>query len=216
MNRITSRPLFSTRHFCTTFVIVVLCATGLAANANIKCWKNNDGIRECGNSVPPEYAQQGHQVITPGGVNQKITGPAKSMEELEAERALERENIAAAKLKSEQQALDRVLLDTFSSEDDMILARDGQMTHLDSQIKLTDSHIAKLNTNLEELIEDAANHERRGDDPPEKLVNQIGSLRDQIRDNKQFIATKHRDKANIMKKFEQDIARFRKLKGSDR
>ena len=28
------------------------------AMAGFVCWTNNDGVKECGNSVPPEYAQK--------------------------------------------------------------------------------------------------------------------------------------------------------------
>ena len=40
---------------------VALLALPPMAGAGIKCWTNNDGVRECGNAVPPEYAQQGHE-----------------------------------------------------------------------------------------------------------------------------------------------------------
>lgn len=185
---------------------------GSPVPAKIKCWKNNEGVRECGNSVPPEFAQQGHQEMSQGGARKTVTGRAKTLEELEADQAAEEEKRTLAKEQREQAALDRVLLDTFSSEDDLLLARDGQMAHLESQIKLTDSHIVKLNTNLDELIQDAANHERRGKEPPEKLVTHITSLREQIRDNEQFIATKRVEQDELTKKFEADITRFKKLK----
>ena len=119
----------------------------------------------------------------------------------------------AAIREREQAAKDRVLLDTFSSDDDMLLARDGQITHLESQIKLTESHTDKLNNGLEELIQDAADHERRGNQPPEKLLGDTKSLRQQIHDNKVFVETKHQERGEFIKKFDIDIARFHKLKG---
>ncbi len=95
----------------------------------------------------------------------------------------------------------------------MILARDGQMRHLESQARITESHIEKLKRSLDELIEEAAGHERRGKEPPEKLVMDIKSLREQISDNEKFIETKLAEKREIEEKFERDIARFRSLKG---
>jgi hypothetical protein len=187
----------------------------MPAEAKIKCWKNHEGVRECGHSVPPEFAQQGHQELSEGGVRKTQTQRAKSLEELETEQAAENVKLAEEKLRGEQAVLDRVLLDTFSSEDDLLLARDGQMAHLESQIKLTDSHIAKLKNNLEDLIQDAANHERRGKQPPEKLITHITSLREQISDNAKFIETKRLEQAQLTAKFEADISRFRRLKGGN-
>ncbi|MFT4562205.1 MAG: hypothetical protein ACI9BW_001949, partial [Gammaproteobacteria bacterium] len=177
--------------------------------------KNHEGVRDCGNSVPPEFAQQGHQEVSDGGAMTMFKGKAKSLEELEAEREAQKEKLAAQKRAREQAVLDRVLLDTFSSEDDMVLARDGQIAHLESQVKLTDGHIKKLKVSLDELIQEAANHERRGAVPPEKLIKQIDSLRNQVRDNETFIETKKLEQVHIAEKFDSDIERFRKLKGSN-
>lgn len=194
-------------------MLVVLCGVGSAAQAKIKCRKNHEGVRECGNSVPPEFAQQGYEEMSSGGVTVDSKGRAKSLEELEAEREVAKAQADAAIREREQAAKDRVLLDTFSSDDDMLLARDGQITHLESQIKLTESHTDKLNNGLEELIQDAADHERRGNQPPEKLLGDIKSLRQQIHDNKVFVETKHQERGELIKKFDIDIARFHKLKG---
>ena len=197
----------------STFLVALLMGAGTTAEAEIKCWKNNEGVRECGNVVPPEFAQQGHDEVSSGGVKRESTGRAKSLEELETERAETKRKAAAEMLEREQAAKDRVLLDTFSSDDDMLLARAGQITHLESQVRLTESHIDKLNNNLEALIQEAADHERRGNQPPEKLIGDIESLRQQIRDNQTFIETKHLERTELLDKFETDIARFRELKG---
>ena len=74
----------------------VLVAPAEAAKTNagggIKCWHNQDGVRECGNVVPPEYAQQGSETKDKFGVTIGATGRAKTLEELEAERAAGKSN----------------------------------------------------------------------------------------------------------------------------
>ena len=56
----------------------------------IKCWTNGEGVRECGNAVPTEYAQQGHTVYNDQGVQIGAQQRAKSGEELAEERASRR------------------------------------------------------------------------------------------------------------------------------
>jgi hypothetical protein len=214
MMRTTAGTSSARKQYFATLVVSFLCCFGLNVEAKIKCWTNNDGVRECGNSVPAEYAQKGHHEMSEGGVKRRETGRAKSLEGLELERAAEREKAAAVEIEREQAAKDRVLLDTFSSEDDFVLALDGQVAHLESQIKITENHNTRLKLSLEELIQDAANHERRGKEPPEKLVTLIKSLREQMRDNKAFIGTNHLEQIALQAKFDTDIARFRKLKGN--
>ena len=197
----------------------VLVAPADAAKTNsgggggIKCWHNQDGVRECGNVVPPEYAQQGSETKDKFGVTIGATGRAKTMEELAAERAVGKSKEQAAEAVKKRAAQDRVLLDTFATEDDMVMTRDGQIAHLKSQIHLVESHIEKLQKNVDQMIERAAETERRGEKPAVEVVNNIDNVRGQIRDNHNFIETKRREQDRIRTRFETDIARFRELKG---
>ena len=43
-----------------------------AAARKIKCWTNKEGFRECGYTVPPEYAQKGHQEIGKFGTVEEV------------------------------------------------------------------------------------------------------------------------------------------------
>lgn len=197
----------------------VLVAPAEAAKTNssggggIKCWHNQEGVRECGNVVPPEYAQQGSETKDKFGVTIGATGRAKTMEELAAERAAGKSKEQEAEAVKKRAAQDRVLLDTFATEDDMVLTRDGQIAHLESQIHLVESHIKKLQKNVDQMIERAAETERRGEKPAVEVVNNIDNVRSQLSDNHVFIETKRREQDRIRTRFETDIARFRELKG---
>lgn len=201
------------RKFLLSAVGLVLLAIALPSHAAIKCWKNSEGVRECGNAIPPEYAQQEAVVKDKFGLTIEKQGAAKTMEELEAERAAEEEARKAALEEKKRAALDRVLLDTFASEDDLVLTRDGQIAHLDSQIRLTDSHIQKLRNNLDQMMERAAERERRGEEPGDEMLANIENVRGQIAENEAFIATKRQEQEDIRQRFAADIERFRELKG---
>ena len=51
--------------FC--LIMISLLGVSQMAQARIKCWTNKDGVRECGESVPPEYAQKSHQELSDQG-----------------------------------------------------------------------------------------------------------------------------------------------------
>ncbi len=199
-------------------LVTLACALALplVADAGIKCWTNKEGVRECGNTVPPEYAQGEHVEKSKNGLIVKKQERSRTQEELVAER--ERQ-AAAVKAKAEAKAAaaerakaDRVLLDTFSSEDDLILARDGQTANVEAQIKITESHVAKLNKQLDQMIGQAADVEKRGRKVPENLTRNIDSVREQIDEQHVFIADKRREQDAIRAKFDADIARFRELR----
>lgn len=202
--------------------VLALPATSSNAveNATIKCWTNHDGVRECGNVIPPEYAQQGHEVKSSTGMTVKKQGRARTQEEVARARveqaAVARKQAAADAIARKQAAADKVLLDTFSSEDDLVLARDGQIMNLDSQIKLTEGLLAKLQKSLDQMISKAADYERRGQKLPGKLGRNIESMQGQIVEHRKFIETKRAEQVSLRTKFEFDIARFRELRSAQR
>ncbi len=187
------------------------------ASAEIKCWNNKDGVRECGNVIPPEYAQQEHEVKSASGLTIKKQGRAKTPEEIVTERkareAAERQQAEIDLAAKKQTAADKVLLDTFSSEDDLVLARDGQIVNLDSQVKLTESHIAKLTKSRDRLISKAADQEMRKRKVAPALKKDINNLRKQITEHEAFIQTKRDEQAALRAKFDMDISRYRELRG---
>ena len=67
----------------TTFTTLSLLALLLPFHAHaFKCWTNNEGVRECGNVVPPEYAQQKTRTINERGITTEVKERAKTKEEL--------------------------------------------------------------------------------------------------------------------------------------
>ena len=47
------------------FIAIVLTNNAIA---RIKCWTNNEGNRECGDKIPPEYTQQGYKELDKSGL----------------------------------------------------------------------------------------------------------------------------------------------------
>lgn len=200
-----------------TYVLAAAALLPIESLATIKCWTNRDGIRECSDVMPPEYAQEAHEEKSASGVVLHKHERSKTPEEVAAEReqreAEARAAAAAAAAARKQAAADRVLLQTFSSEDDLILARDGQLANVESQVKITESHLAKLEKSLDQMIGEAADYERRGRKVPAKLSGNIGKVREQIEAQKAFIEEKRSEQGKIRAEFDRDLARFRELRG---
>lgn len=209
--------MISTPRIVTALVAsAALLTWGPGASAGIKCWTNKEGFKECGNVVPPEYAQQGHTELSKQGLIVNEQERAKTAEELAAE-AAERERVARAKSEADraaraQAARDRVLLDTFTAEEDLLLARDGKAEAFDARIQHTRNVVAKLDDNLRNLEEQAAKAELGGRSVPEKLREDIGRVKRQIKENRGFIAIREKEKMELMARFDEDLDRYRELK----
>lgn len=182
------------------------------ASAAIKCWTNNEGVRECGETVPPEFAQQGHAVIKESGVVTE-TERAKTPEELaEAERKMREEAEAEAAVK-EKARQDSILLATFSTIEDIERVRDEQVTALEATISVTKTRNAKIQEDLDKRIAAAAAEERAGKSPNEALLKDIDSLRRQVANNENFIDSQHQEQDEIRALYDGKIQRFKELKG---
>ena len=193
-------------------LVLSLTVAANTVQAKIVCWTNSDGVRECGNVVPPEYSQQTREQFNPQGVKVKTFERAKTKEELAEAARLKAEKEEKERLQAEQQARDQILLSTFSNEDEIIMMRDGKITSIKTEIRLTRGSMAKAQERLRGLRKQAANLERASKPLPDKLLKDIKQAENQIEDYKQFLAAKSAERETIHSQFDTDMERFRKLR----
>jgi chromosome segregation ATPase len=195
-----------------TFILLttLLVATSATAERTFK-WIDNEGQVHYGNRVPPEYAKTERKVINKQGRTVKVYEAAKTPEErAAAEKAAELE--ARKKSLAEKRAIhDRSLLATYTSEQDMLLARDGKVASVEALLQLTNSRVESMKQRLNELTEEAATYERSGKQLPHTVEAQITNLRTQIIRNEAFIKEKEQELSDINKQFDADISRFIEL-----
>ena len=194
-------------------IFFMLCEMILAnhVSARMKCWTNSEGIKECGDKIPPEYTQQGYQEISKGGVVLEEKERIKTKEEL---KKAKKEAAIIAREKDEERnkkAHDKMLLETFASIKEIEIARDQKIEAVESTIKITQKRIIKLEYLLDdELNENTVNKQIDGEN---KKFNNAESLKEQIFDNKKFIKNKIDEQGKIKKTYLEYISRFKKLKG---
>lgn len=203
------------RLFKLSFVAALTFGLQPDALAEIKCWINHEGVRECGNVVPPEYSQEGHREYSERGFVVDETGRAPTEAEIMDQRRESQRQMEAERLRTEQARQDRILLQTFSDEEDIINARDDKIAVMEAQIKLAEGRIAKLQSDLDQRIKQAASMERTGKTPSESIQEDIDSLRRQIRSNETYITNTREKQAQLQEAYAADIERFRELKGDN-
>jgi DNA repair exonuclease SbcCD ATPase subunit len=205
--RITPRLLTGTA------LALVLCTP--AAGAAIKCWTNNQGVRECGNAVPPEYAQQETRTINQRGMTLDVKERAQTPEEYAAEQQRRREEEARAaeeKRRREEQAKnDHVLLSTFASEQDIIMARDRQVSALKDLVEYTRLSAGKVEAKLADYQKRVEKLQSAGKSVPKNLEEDVDMLQKQLENKQDYIAAKQEEITSLQAKYDQDLQRFREL-----
>lgn len=185
-----------------------------AAQAEIKCWTNREGVRECGNVVPPEYVRQGHERISAGGLRVEEVEGAKSPEELAAAAAAREAEARRQELREAQAAEDRILLRTYTSAREIDLALEDKLAVLASRIHLTQGRLEKLRGNLELLRMKAANRERAGRPVPEDLHESIAGVERQIDKNQRYIEERRAEQEALRARHAAARERFEALKSN--
>jgi hypothetical protein len=201
------------RHLYVPCLILLpaLLSGGEALAERIYKWVDENGEIQYGDRVPPQYATRERSVINDQGRTVKVYDAAKTPEEKAEAQALMQQRAEEKKLAEQQAVHDHSLLSTYSSEEDMLLARDSKVASVETLIQLTNSRLDSMQKRLNELTNDAAEFERSGKKLPEGLVNQMKNIKEQIRQNEAFVKNKQNEKEQIARKFDEDIKRYREL-----
>ncbi len=192
-------------------LLTVLAITTVAAGSLIK-WVDENGQVHYGDTMPASQADLERKVLSMQGITVQTIERAKTPAEL-AEAQRQAALLAEEKRKlDEQAAKDHVLLATFSSEDDMILTRDGKIMAIDTIIRLTKDRIRRITQQLRGLAHEAADIERSGQEVPDELHKQITNGKTEIHRHEYYIGAQEHEQEAIRQKFAADIQRFRHLR----
>ncbi len=208
-------------------LVASVLALPLTAQAAIKCWTNKDGVRECGNAVPPEYAQQESRTIDKRGMTTGVTERALNQQERKALRRQEeaekkrleeeeRQKAMEEQRRKEQAIRDRVLLATFLTEEEIVRSRERKLVAIDANLEITRITIDKLQQKLDQERAHAAKLKNKGKALPERTQEDIDNLEQQLSNKKNYADSKEKERQALIDKYEADIIRFRELKGTNR
>ena len=171
-----------------------------------KCWRNNEGVKECGSYVPAEHSQKRVETRGDSGRIIEVKERAKTEQEIKEANRLEKiKKIEDDKI-AEQKKKDSILLETFSRELEITMLRDSKIKVLEGIITVTNSNNKTLNKKLSKL------KKRSGAKPSKTNLSDMKSLENRIIKNEKSIATKRTEQDVIRKRFEKDLFRFRDLK----
>ncbi len=197
---------------------LVLCALSApVSSASLYKWIDENGQVRYSDRLPPSQVKKKHQQLSKQGVVLSTTEDARSeeeiAEELEKQQALESERAEQARLKQIQDKKDQVLLLTFSSAEEIDLAREDRLAVVDSVIRLIEKSIASTQEKLDELQANADEvYLSQGKEVPGGLAQKIEHFTRKIENREAQLELKLDEKARINARFDSDLERFRLLK----
>lgn len=176
------------------------------AYAGMYRWVDEDGRVHYSDTIPADKGRLGYTVYDGEGRQISVVEPAKTAEE----RAAAQKQAARA---TEQDRKDRILLATFTREEDLNLVRDERLATLDSALTLQQEKLADLRQQYADIEAQAAIHQAEQKPLPEDLASRLEDLRVRIRKFEADLTVKQEHKRATEETFAADLARYRELKG---
>jgi chromosome segregation ATPase len=207
---VTSLRIRNSSRAASTLVVAATLALAPAAFAAgggaVKLYRytTDKGVVAIDDHVPPEFAKNGYQVLSPDGrvletVPRQLTG-----EEGARKRAADAET-------KRLQDWDKSLLLRYSSVDDIAAARDRALHEIDIRISILRSNLQATKAQVEHEQEKAADIERRGSTVPEAIAKNIDTLKMEVAGIEESIAERVREKDSTNATYQKDIDRFKTL-----
>ena len=190
------------------FVLAALLAHAGNARAALYKWVDDQGVVHYTDKVPPEAVNKGNVELNKQGVPLKKTEPAPTSEQLKAKALEDERQRALAKQQEEVARRDRALLASYTSENEINIARGRAMQTIDNVIQSAQAYVAGLNKRRDAVL---AKKGVAGDTPPADLDRELAMLNGEIERQTDLLAQKKREAATVTAKYDADKQRWREL-----
>lgn len=202
---------------CTLFILsAFLLSSSFCAQAKMYRWLDDEGQMHFEDSIPMKYVVREHDELNNSGVVTKHRAAAKTAEQKAEDRRIEYERKKAALIEKKKKQRDRVLLDTYTTERDLIVARDSRLDAVASQIQLADSIIADSNKKIESMEQKVVNIQASNRKVPPDLYQRIDNEKEQVVMQSKVRENNEKRRADIAEQFNGYIKRFQVLKAEQK
>jgi len=187
--------------------VPVLC--GAAGAATYK-WVDDQGVVHYSDKVPPEAVTKGATVLDRQGRPVKKIDPAPTPEQLKAKAATEEEQRAQARAQEDQARKDRALMQSYTTEAEIDVAKNRALTTLDAQIKSAQAYTADLMRRQQDLKKRKASF---GDKPvPVDLERDLNNVDIELSRETALIKERTDEVAAMTAKYDADKKRWQEIK----
>jgi len=173
-------------------------------------WVDENGNRQYGDRVPPQYAKNELRVLNSQGVE---------LRRIEAQRtaAQQVEDKKRADSDARRAQHDRFLLATYTSTRDIEQVRDTRLAQLGEQRESTESYLATLQDRLGALQLQAQAYRPYNESPdakplPDRLADSLVRTLNEARTQKNLLQSRRTEENTLRAQFQADIDRFRQLR----
>jgi len=191
---------------------VALLSCVFSAQAKMYKWVDENGDMHFGDKIPQKYLAKEHDVLNERGMKVKHKEAEKNAQEKAEEQRLEQERKKSVLEVQKKKKLDRVLLDAYDSENDLIIARDSRLDAVSTQIRLSEAIISESNKKIKSMEERVAQIKVSGREVPGNLYVNLENEKQQVATQTRVMQSHKKRGDEISEKYNDYIKRFREAR----
>jgi len=205
------------QHSPTAAVVAfgVACALLLCSHAQAAAykWTDDKGVVHYSDHIPAEAVNKGSVMLDKHGRAVQKTEPALTAEQLREKRVDDDRQRALLQKQEEQGRRDRALLSSYSSEEEIDLARHRAIATIDSQLKSAQGYTSELAKRRQEL---EAKRLEYGNKPvPVALERELSGIDEEVIRQNALVGQKRQDLASVAGRYDLEKQRWRELRSQD-
>ena len=190
---------------------LALSALGSAAAATYK-WVDDQGVVHYSDKVPPEAVGKGATVLDKQGRATKKIEPTPTPEEIKAKAAAEEQQRELARSIEAQARRDRALLQSYTDEAEIDIARNRALATIDTQIKSAQSYSVELTRQQQGLKKKKAGY---GDKPvPIEVERELNTVDVELSRQTSLIKQKTEEISAVNARYDADKQRWHEIKSN--
>lgn len=197
-----------TDHKLMLSAAVLLATISLNANAKLYKWVDDKGTTHYGETIPPEYADKEAMKLEKGRLEKREDkfddGQSKPTAVADP---------AAEKARIEAERHDNALINTYSNEKEIDLARDRNLQQVEARVNSYSTLLKSAKTALAGLQQERDNIAKQGRNIPQSLTDDIASAEDRIVKLQKDLETSQNEMEVVKARYAADKQRYRELKG---
>ncbi|OIP11733.1 MAG: hypothetical protein AUK53_08375 [Betaproteobacteria bacterium CG2_30_59_46] len=193
-------------------LLLILLASFPAIAGKLYSWVDEQGKTHYGNTVPPQYAQQGNAELNQKGAVVKKTDPALTPAQRKAKEEELAQQKEEEKKKLEQKRRDKALLNTYTTEKEIDLVRDRNLQQGELQLQSMELRAKQVQPRLDQARKRAGVLVAKKKPLSPDLQQEIEEAEKEIQHLQEMIQQKRVEMDSIRARFEDDKKRFRELR----
>ena len=198
-------------------VVLLTISIGLllapwTAQAILYKWVDDEGRVHFGDRIPVQFQLKAHDEMNHRGIVLKHREAAKTPEQRAEARLLEKERKKVELAEKKRKQRDRVLLDTYTTERDLIVARDSRLEAVGSQVQLAETIISDSNKTIGSLEKQVVQIKASNREVPADIYQRIDSEKQQVKVQSQVKQGHIKRRDEITAQFSGYVERFKVLK----